>query len=146
MTSMTLALDPDGPVRRSVPEQIRLRTPFDFKIAMTKRGDNNLYVQEGFVENNGGQYRGIVECDGGGFVLQKTPGGMLLCIGLGQGFKQSIRMAVVPDPCGESGNATNSVELERGKDDHTFRLDAASKQVCSRLSDKIDWEAIGKQN
>lgn len=146
VTSMTLALDPDGPVRRSVPEQIRLRTPFDFKIAMTKRGDNNLYVQEGFVENNGGQYRGIVECDGGGFVLQKTPGGMLLSIGLGQGFKQSIRMAVVPDPCGESGNATNSVELERGKDDHTFRLDAASKQVCSRLSDKIDWEAIGKQN
>ena len=42
--------------------------------------------------------------------------------------------------------STNSVEIERGKDDHTFRLDAASKQVCSRLFDKIDWEAVGKQN
>jgi hypothetical protein len=31
--------------------------------------------------------------------------------------------------CGESSIANNSVEIERGKDDHTFRLDPAAKQV-----------------
>lgn len=146
VTSMTLSLDPDGPVRRGIPEQTRLRTPFDFKIAMTKREDNKLLIQEGFVESRDGEYRGIVECDGGGFVLQKIPSGTLLSIGLGPGFKQSIRMTVVPDPCGEGGQPNNSVEIERGKDDHVFQLDAAPKQVCTRLFDKIDWDALGKQN
>ena len=54
------------------------------------------YVQEGFVDNSGGEYRGVVECDGGGFVLQKIPSGMLLTIGLGTGYKQTIRMAMCP--------------------------------------------------
>ena len=73
----------------------------------------------------------------------KIPSGMMLSIGLGPGFKQSIRMSIVPDPCGESDRPNNSTEIERGKDDHTFRLDAAPNQVCSRLFDKIDWEAVG---
>ena len=124
-------------------ERVEAFGDFDFKIAMTKRGDNNLYVQEGYVENGGGEYRGVVECDGGGFILQKIPSGMMLSIGLGPGFKQSIRMSIVPDPCGESDRPNNSIEIERGKDDHTFRLDAAPNQVCSRLFDKIDWEAVG---
>jgi hypothetical protein len=116
-------------------------------IAMTKRGDNNLYVQEGFVESSGGKYRGVVECDGGGFVLQKIPSGVLLSLGLGPEFvNQGIRMAIVPDPCGESVRLNNSIEVERGKDDHTFRLDTAAKRVCSRLFDKIDWQAVGRQN
>jgi hypothetical protein len=136
VTSMTLALDPDG----------RINIPFDFKIAMTKRGDNNLYVQLGPVENRDGQYRGVVECDGGGFVLQKDRSGVLLSIGLGPGHSQGIRMAVVPDPCGESDRINNSVRIDRGKDDHAFRLDAVSTKVCSRLFDKIDWNAVGRQN
>ena len=136
VTSMTLALDPDG----------RNNIPFDFKITMTKRGDNNLYVQLGPVENRNGQYQGVVECDGGGFVLQKNPSGVLLSIGLGPGRSEGIRMAVVPDPCGESDRINNSVDIKRGKDDHTFRLDAVSTKVCSRLFDKIDWDAVGRQN
>jgi hypothetical protein len=143
VTSMTLALDPDGPVARG---NSRTETPFDFKISMTKRGDNKLYVQEGSVWNEDGKYRGVVECDGGGFKLRKGPSGVLLSIGLGPGHSQSIRMAVVPDPCGESDRINNSVDIERGKDDDTFRLDAVSTQVCSRLFDKIDWDAVGRQN
>jgi hypothetical protein len=147
VTSMTLALDLDGPVARGSPtlDEGRSKIPFDFKIATTKRGDNNLYVQEGYVENRDGKYRGVVECDGGGFILRKAPSGVLLSIGLGAG-NQSIRMAIVPDPCGESDRINNSVDIERGKDDDTFRLDAVSTQVCSRLFDKIDWEAVGRQN
>ena len=43
VTSMTLALDPDGPVVRgsSTMDEGRIKIPFDFKIAMTKRGDSN---------------------------------------------------------------------------------------------------------
>lgn len=136
VTSMTLALDPDG----------RINIPFDFRIAMTKRGDNNLYVQEGIIENRDGRYQGVVECDGGGFVLQKDPSGVLLSIGLGPGGSQGIRMAVVPDPCGESDRINNLVNIDRGKDDHTFRLDAVPTKVCTRLFDKIDWDAVGRQN
>jgi hypothetical protein len=145
---MTLTLDPDGPVARGNPtmDEGRINILFDFKIAMTRRGDNNLYVQEGYVENGDGKYRGVVECDGGGFILQKAPSGVLLSIGLGVGYNQSIRMAVVPDPCGESGRINNSVNIERGKDDHTFSLDAVSTQVCSRLFGRIDWDAVGRQN
>jgi hypothetical protein len=145
---MTLALDLDGPVARGSPtlDEGRSKIPFDFKIAMTKRGDNNLYVQEGSVLNEDGRYRGVVECDGGGFILRKAPSGVLLSIGLGAGYSQSIRMAVVPDPCGESDRINNSEDIERGKDDDTFRLDAVSTQVCSRLFDKIDWDAVGRQN
>ena len=148
VTSMMLTLDPDGPVARSNPtmDEGRINILFDFKIAMTRRGDNNLYVQEGYVENWDGKYRGVVECDGGGFILQKAPSGVLLSIGLGVGYNQSIRMAVVPDPCGESGKINNLVDIERGKDDHTFRLAAVSTQVCSRLFGKIDWDAVGRQN
>jgi hypothetical protein len=113
---------------------------------MTKRGDNNLYVQEGDVKSrNGGEYEGIVECDGGGFILQRIPSGALLSLGLGTGRTDYIRVAVVPDPCGE-GEQTNKAYIERGKDDHTFRLDTRSAQVCSRLFDKIDWDAVGRQN
>jgi hypothetical protein len=140
VTSMTLALDPDGPVARGTPTS---EMPFDFKIAMTKRGDNSLYVQEGYVQNWEGKYRGMVECDGGGFILRRVPSGVLLSIGLGAGYAQKgIRMAVVPDPCGESDK---SVDIERGKDDDTFRLNAVSTRVCSRLFDKIDWDAVGRQ-
>jgi hypothetical protein len=148
VTSMTLALDPDGPVARGSPtmDEGRIKISFDFKIAMTKRGDNNLYVQEGYVENRDGKYWGVVECDGGGFILQKAPSGVLLSIGLGAGYNQSIRMAIVPDPCGESDRINNSIDIKKGKDDHTFRLDAASSQVCSRLFDKIDWDAVEKTN
>lgn len=148
ITSMTLALDPDGPVARGSPtiEEGRVKVPFDFKIAMTRRGDNNLYVQAGYVENRDGTYRGVVECDGGGFTLRQIPSGVLLSIGLGAGYRQSIRMTVVPDPCGESAQFNNSVDIERGKDDNTFRLDAVSNQVCARLFDKIDWNAVGSQN
>lgn len=143
VTSMTLALNPDGPVATGNPT---MDIPFDFKIAMTKRGDNNLYVQEGYVENKNGKYRGVVECDGGGFILRKFPSGVLLSIGLGIGYNQSIRMTVVPDPCGESDRINNSVDIDGGKDDHTFRLDSVSTQVCSRLFDKIDWGAVGRRN
>jgi hypothetical protein len=143
VTSMTLALDPDGPVARARDVKIspgvtavQIR-PFDFKIAMTKRGNNSLYVQQGSVEIRDGKYRGMVECDGGGFILRKVPSGVLLSIGLGAGYLQSIRMAVVPGPCGD-----NSEYIERGKDDDTFRLNAVSTQVCSRLFDKIDWNAV----
>ena len=148
VTNMTLALNPDGPVARGSPTMDggRIKIPFDFKIAMTKRGDNNLYVQEGYVENREGKYRGVVECDGGGFMLRKAPSGVLLSIGLGAGYRQSIRMSIVSDPCGESDRINNSVDIERGKDDDTFRLDAVSTQVCSRLFDKIDWDAVGRQN
>ena len=142
VTSMTLALDPDAPVARG---NNRNNVPFDFKIAMTKRGDNKLYVQEGSVKNSDGKYRGVVECDGGGFILQKAPSGVLLSIGL-QDSAGYIRMAAVPDPCGESDRINKSVDIERGKDDDTFRLDAVSTQVCSRLFDKIDWDAVGRQN
>jgi hypothetical protein len=103
-------------------------------------------VQEGYVENRNGQLRGLVECDGGGFILRDAPSGVLLSVGLGPGWRQSIRMAVVPDPCGESDRIGDSIDLERGKDDHTFRLDTAAVQVCSRLFNKIDWNAVGRQN
>jgi hypothetical protein len=148
VTGMTLALDSDGPVSRGTPtaDAQRIKIPFDFKIAMTKRGDNNLYVQEGYVEYSGGKYRGVVECDGGGFLLRKIPSGVLLSIGLGAGFSQYIRMAIVPDPCGASGQIANSIDIESGKDDRTFRLDVLSTRVCSRLFDKIDWNSVGKQN
>jgi hypothetical protein len=142
VTGMTLALDPDGPVARG---NSRTETPFDFKIAMTKRGDNNLYVQEGSVWNKDGRYRGVVECDGGGFLLRKAPSEVLLSIGLGDSAGY-IRMAVIPDPCGESYRINNSVDIDRGKDDHTFRLDTVPTRVCSRLFDKIDWDAVGRQN
>jgi hypothetical protein len=132
VTSMTLSLETGKD------------NPFNFKIALTKRGTKNLLVQEGYVTTDN---RGMVECDGGGFILHKiSSSGVLLSIGLGAGYNQSIRMAVVPDPCGESGRIDNSVDIERGKDDHTFRLDAVSNQVCSRLFGKIDWNAVGKQN
>jgi hypothetical protein len=77
VTGMTLALDPDGPVARgsSTLDRGRIKVPFDFKIAMTKRGDNNLYFQEGYVENKDGAYRGVVECDGGVFVLRTASSG-----------------------------------------------------------------------
>jgi hypothetical protein len=52
---------------------------------MTMRGINSLYVQEGYVEERDGEYQGIVECDGGGFVLRKFQSGMFLSIGLGPG-------------------------------------------------------------
>jgi hypothetical protein len=70
---MTLMLDPDRPVVRGNPTR---KVPFDFKIAMTKRGDNNLYVQEGYVLNSDGEYQGRVECDGGGFTAdpERTTG------------------------------------------------------------------------
>jgi hypothetical protein len=148
VTSMALALDPYGPVARNNPtmDEGRIKVSFDFKIAMTMRGNKNLYVQMGYVKNSDGKYQGVVECDGGGFILQKIPSGVLLSIGLGPGYNQSIRMAIVPDPCGESGRINNSVGVERGKDDHTFRLDAVSAQVCSRLFGRIDWDAVGRQN
>jgi hypothetical protein len=78
VTSMTLALDPDGPVARArdikfPPGVTAVQIPYDFKIAMTKRGNNSLYVQQGLVEIRDGKYRGIVECDGGGFILRKVP-------------------------------------------------------------------------
>jgi len=109
VTSMTLKLDPDGPVHDN------LHWPFYFYIAMTKRGDNHLYAQEGYIDESG--VRGIVECDGGGFRLQKIPSGMLLSI------DEGIRMARVDDPCGESDRPNASSWFERGKDDHTFQLD-----------------------
>jgi hypothetical protein len=148
VTSMTLALDPDGPVVRGSPTiaEGRIKIPFDFKIAMTKRGSNKIYVQVGNVENRDGIYRGVVECDGGGFRLRKDSSGLLLSIGLGLGNSQGIRMAVVPDPCGESSRINNSEDVVRGKDDDTFRLYAVSTNVCSRLFDKIDWDAVGKMN
>lgn len=144
ITSMTLALDPEGPASRGTRtlDNGRVKIAYDFRIAMTKRGDNNLYVQEGYVENRNEKYRGVVECDGGGFLLQKISSGALLSIGLGPGYSQSIRMAIVPDPCGESGRVNNSVEIGQGKDDRTFRLNAAPTNVCSQLFDKIDWKAV----
>ena len=146
VTSMTLALDPDGPVKRGSATMGLRKVPFDFRIAMTKRGDNNLYVQEGYVEKNEGALRGIVECDGGGFRLQKDASGVLLSIGLWPGNDSRIRMAIVPDPCGEGGRISNSIDVVRGKDDDTFRLYAVSTNVCYRLFDKIDWGAVGKVN
>jgi hypothetical protein len=61
VTSMMLALEPSGPVARGqlfAPPVIGI--PFDFQIAMTKRGDHHLYVQAGYVENRSGELRGIV--------------------------------------------------------------------------------------
>jgi hypothetical protein len=144
---MTLALDSSGPMARGRPtiDEGRIKAPFDFKIALTKGGDKNLHVQLGYVENSNGEYRGVVECDGGGFLLRNTPSGLLLSMGLGPG-NHRIRMTVVPDPCGESGRINNSIDIEGGKDDHTFRLDASPIQVCSRLFSKIDWDAVGRQN
>ena len=113
VTSVTLKLDPDGAVRD------KLHWPFYFYIAMTKRGDNHLYAQEGYVDESG--VRGIVECDGGGFRLQKIPSGMLLSL------DQRIQMARVDDQCGESDQPNSYIDVERGKDDHTFQLDAAEK-------------------
>jgi hypothetical protein len=136
VTSMALALDPSGPVARGIPAT---KIPFDFKLAITKRGDNNLYVQEGYVGNDDGEFRGVVECDGGGFTLRKSQTGVFLSI-------ESIRMAIVPDPCGESDRINNSTDIKRGRDDHIFRLESAPAQVCSRLFDKIDWDSVDKQN
>lgn len=147
VTGVTLALDPGGPVAQaSRTNKSRTKVPFDFKMAVTKRGDNNLYVQEGFVEESNGQYRGVVECDGGGFTLSRTGSGVLLSIGLGAGYKQSMRMAIIPDPCGESDKVDNSTEIEPGKDDRTFRLDVVPDRVCHQLFDKLDWDAVGRQN
>ncbi len=147
VTSMTLALDPSGPVARAARTgEGRNKVPFDFKIAATKRGDGNLYVQTGFVEKSDGEYRGVVDCDGGGFTLRKTPTGALLSIGLGDGYKQSIRMATIPDPCGDGGNGENSMEFERGRDDRTVLLNIAPDRVCRQLFDNIDWAPIGLQN
>lgn len=148
ITSMTLALDPDGPKKRGVAKSDigKVNIPFDFKIAMKKRGSSNIYVQEGSVEDRDGKQQGIVECDGGGFILQKNPSGVLLSIGLGKGFEERIRMSIVPDPCGYSDRVNNSVEIEGGKDDRTFRLYAVPNQFCSSVFGKIDWEAVGRQN
>jgi len=85
------------------------------------------------------QLRGIVDCDGGGFTLRNTPSGILLSL-------EGIRMAIVPEPRGETGRIDNTVDIGKGKDDDTFRSDAVSTLVCSRLFDKIDWNAVGNQN
>jgi hypothetical protein len=103
---MTLALDPDGPIARGSPtmDEGRIKFPFDFKIAMTKRGDNNLYVREGTVWNMDGRYQAVVECDGGGFTIRKAPSGVLLSIGFPIGLGPDyIRMSIVPGPCGTAG-------------------------------------------
>jgi hypothetical protein len=119
---------------------------YEFQLALTQRGNNKLYVQLGDVENRNGEYRGIVECDGGGFRLEFTPPSALLSIGLGKGYSQTLRMAVVPDPCGESQLVDNSVAIESGKDDDTFRLDAASNRVCRAVFDSVNWNAVSQQN
>ena len=137
VTSVTLALNNKGVQTTSNPS---VTIAFAFQIAMTKRGDDKLYVQEGYVEKDGAGYKGVVECDGGGFGLRKAPSGLLLSL-------ERIRVAVVPDPCGEGDQSiTQSIDIEKGKDDGTFRLDVAPTQVCSRLFDKIDWNAVGNTN
>ena len=138
---MTLALDPESPIRRGAdPETFKIA--FDFKLLIRKRGSDTVYVQEGYIqESTDRKLMGIVECDGGGFILHKIPSGMLLSIG-----DQGTRMAVVPDPCGESDRVNNSTYIERGKDDGTFRLDGVSIQACSRAFDQIDWDAVAKHN
>jgi hypothetical protein len=109
---------------------------------MRKRGSDTVYVQEGYVQKSTDrQLMGVVECDGGGFTLDKVPSGVLLSLG-----DLGIRMAVVPDPCGESDRPNNSTYIERGKDDGTFRLDAVSSRACSRVFDQIDWDAVAKHN
>jgi hypothetical protein len=122
VTSMTLALIPGGPIASENPTMNEgiVRSPLDFKIAVTKRGDNNLYVQEGFGKISDGKYNGVVECDGGGFILQKEPSGVLVSIGLGPGSNEGIQMAVLPGPCGEGDQNNSTVDLKKGKDDDTF--------------------------
>jgi hypothetical protein len=141
VTNMTLALDPEGPIRRGA-DRGTFKIVFDFKLLMRKRGSDTVYVQEGYVQKSTDrQLVGVVECDGGGFRLDKVPSGILLALG-----DLGIRMAVVPDPCGESDRANNSTYIERGKDDGTFRLDAVSSRACSRAFDQIDWDAVAKHN
>lgn len=141
VTNMILALDPEGPIRRGA-DRGTFKIAFDFKLLIRKRGSNTVYVQEGYVqESTDRKLTGIVECDGGGFMLQEVSSGMLLSIS-----DQGVRMAIVPDPCGESDRLNNSTYVERGKDDRTFRLDAVSSQACSRAFNQIDWDAVAKQN
>ena len=138
VTSMVLALDPEGPVRRgsSNSNDGKTKIPFDFKIAMTRRGNNNLYVQEGYVEEKDGNYRGVVECDGGGIRLRRDPSGAIVSIGFGDGYGERIRMSVAPDPCGDGDSNKETIDIERGKDDGTFRLDAVPVHFCSRATCK----------
>ena len=67
-----------------------------------------------------------------------------LSIGLGLGYRQSIRMAIIS--WGESGRINNATDIARGTDDHTFHLGVTSVQACSRLLNKFDWGSVGRQN
>ena len=92
-----------------------------FQIALTQRGSNKLYVQEGDLLKNGAGYTGQVECDGGGVALQQMrTTGALMYLGHPNGGKY-LRVAVMPDPCGEGDQRiTQSIDIVPGTDDVTF--------------------------
>ncbi len=118
-----------------------------FQIALTKRGSNKLFVPEGDLLKNGAGYTGQVECDGGGFALQQMrTTGALMYLGHPNGGKY-LRVAVVPDPCGEGDHRiTQSTDVVPGTDDVTFLLNATPLQVCNQVLGRIDWIAVGRTN
>lgn len=146
VTRMMLSLDPDGPAARGNRNSEAGRIAYDFMIAMKRRGDRHLLVQQGYILESHGLSIGVVECDGGGFRLQKDPSGALLSIGLGPSSGDRIRMDVLPDPCGESGHAENTVDVVAGADDRTFRLREVPGGACSAVFDPIDWTAAQKRS
>lgn len=66
-----------------------------------------------------------VECDGGSVMVEPAPKGNALHMHLDR-----LRMT---DSCDAE---ENSVEIDKGTDDRTFRLDKASAAVCKALDDK----------
>jgi hypothetical protein len=141
VTGVTLLLKTQSAADKDVPERVG-----SFQIALTQRGSNKLYVQEGDLLKDGAGYTGQVECDGGGFALHPRDTGALMSLGRPNGGKY-LRVAVVPDPCGESDQSiTQSTTIVPGTDDAAFLLNATPLQVCTRVLGRIDWDAVGQTN
>jgi len=141
VTGVTLLLKTQSAADKDVPERVG-----SFKIALTQRGSNKLYVQEGDLLKDGAGYTGQVECDGGGFGLHPRATRALMSLGHPNGGKY-LRVAAVPDPCGEGDERiTQSTTIVPGIEDGAFLLNATPLQVCMRILGRFDWNAVGQTN
>jgi hypothetical protein len=103
---------------------------------VTRRGDKHLLVQTAGYTKAGSIYHAVVDCDGGSFDFNLIPGGLHMSI------EYSLRMAVVPDPCGEGREAITQSTTIGGGDDREFLLQQVPVQVCTMVMGRIDWDSI----
>jgi hypothetical protein len=110
---------------------------FTWKLVATRRGEKHLLVQTAnLISKTGSIYHASVDCDGAGFDFNLIPGGLHMSI------KYSLRMAIVPDPCGEGREAITQSTTIGGGDDREFLLQQVPVQGCTTVTGRIDWDSI----